>query len=196
MSTQQQPVAAPVDPWEFQRTLMAASDQPLPDEPQINKGVLLYGALILEEGSETIRGLHKALAEIPGASEHLVVIAEHFRQIEKEMHERSVAIRDELKLMADDFTAPVSDANLKEMADGTTDVCVVNSGFSLALGLDGAALYTEVGSSNLSKRNPDTGRIDKTPDGKWIKGRDYFEPDLKKVLDATAAKRAALRQVV
>jgi predicted HAD superfamily Cof-like phosphohydrolase len=196
MSTQQQqqPAISSVDPWEIQRTLMEASAQPLPEEPQINKGVLLYGALILEEGSETMAGLYKAMAEIPGASKHLESIRKHFEAIAQEMHQRSIEIREELKAVPNDFTAAVSAGPLRELADGTTDVAVVNSGFSLALGLDGAALYREVNGSNLSKRNPATGKIDKTPDGKWIKGPDYYEPDVMKVVAATIAQRAARRQ--
>lgn len=68
------------------------------------------------------------------------------------------------------------------MADGTTDLMVTNAGFALALGLPGAALYEEVASSNLTKKNPQTGVIDKTPDGKWIKGAKYREPNIDKVL--------------
>jgi hypothetical protein len=73
--------------------------------------------------------------------------------------------------------------------DGTTDVAVVNCGFALACGLPGSDGYREVALSNISKRNPDTGMIDKTADGKWIKGAEYRAPDLLGVLKAAEKER-------
>lgn len=173
----------PVDPWAMQRALMAASSQNLPDTPELNKGVLLYAALNLEELSEMLRGLTSALSKVADAPAGILAVADMLGRVTREMHETSVEVREVLKTtVPDDFKAPVDDADLIEMADGTTDVTVVNCGFSLALGLDGAACYDEVGGSNLSKANPDTGVIDKTPDGKWIKGRNYRAPDLAKVV--------------
>ena len=50
------------------------------------------------------------------------------------------------------------------------------------------AAYVEVQTSNWSKTNPNTGVIDKTPDGKWIKGVNYRPPNLTAVLAAARAR--------
>lgn len=187
ITTNPQAAPAAVDPWAFQQKLMAASSQLLPEAPQLNKGVVLYGALTLEEVSEMISGLADALAanaEKPG----LVSLSAHFRKNADDMLASSKQIRKELESITD-FSVDIAESHLDEMIDGTTDTTVVNCGFALSLGINGAAFYEEVGRSNLSKRNPDTGKIDKTPDGKWIKGRDFFKPDLKKVLAETTAAR-------
>ncbi len=170
------------DPWHVQRALMQASDQHLPARPELNKGVVLYAALNLEELAETLKGLTSALSKVAGGPAELAAITALLQQTTTAMHENSVAIRAQLAAVPNDFTAPVSREDLLEMADGTTDVTVTNSGFALSLGLDGSACYEEVGLSNLSKANPDTGKIDKTADGKWIKGRDYRAPNLARVV--------------
>lgn len=174
--------AAKTDPWQMQRALMAASDQPLPATPELNKGVVLYAALNLEELSETLKGLTSALNKVENAPAGLMAIAATLSQVATGMHESSLEVRAVLAQVPNDFRAPVQREDLREMADGTTDVTVTNSGFALSLGLDGARCYEEVGESNLSKINPDTGKIDKTPDGKWIKGRNYRAPNLDRVL--------------
>lgn len=180
---------SPVDPWHMQRTLMAASDQHLPAAPELNKGVLLYQRLNLEEGAETLDGLSKALGRLISAPEtaeadkvqliSLLAVIDHARAT---MHTASLSMRSTLEAMRNDFRAELLPEEIKEIADGCTDLTVTNSGLALSLGIDGAACYDEVAGSNLSKRNPDTGRIDKTPDGKWIKGRNYRAPDLGRVI--------------
>ncbi|MDL5034420.1 hypothetical protein QRD43_21130 [Pelomonas sp. APW6] len=49
------------NPWAVQRTLMQASGQTNPTAPVLHKGLLLYAALNLEEGRETLASLVKAL---------------------------------------------------------------------------------------------------------------------------------------
>jgi len=179
------PCATPVkavDPWQMQRTLMAASSQSLPAKPEINRDVMLYAALNLEELSEMVNGLANALGKLAEGPAEVTEVGKVLKQASTEMHEHSLVVRGLLSQVPATFSAPVDAEDLVEMADGTTDVTVVNSGFALALGLDGAACYDEVAGSNLSKINPDTGVIDKTPDGKWIKGRDYRAPNLSKVV--------------
>lgn len=183
------PFKGSVDPWAYQEVLMAASDQHMPAAPELHSGVMLYAALNLEENSEILTGLTKALDRVtkaPGADAGTTAQLERINALLKEaaelMHKNSVEIRTELKTFPVDFRAGLERPEVKEMADGTTDLTVTNAGFALSLGVSGPKCYLKVGSSNLSKRNPDTGRIDKTPDGKWIKGRDYFEPDLMSVL--------------
>jgi predicted HAD superfamily Cof-like phosphohydrolase len=178
-----------IDPWAMQRELMAASGQALPKTPELNKGVLLYAALNLEECQETLRALAKALRRLETLSPlspllALGALAERLQLAALQMHEHSLSIRNTLKTLPDDFRAELLPEEVVEMADGTTDLTVTNCGFALSLGLNGAACYKEVAESNLSKRNPDTGLIEKTPDGKWIKGRNYREPELAKVIFA------------
>ena len=171
----------PIDPWHLQRALMLASGQHLPDRPEINKGVLLYAALTLEELAETIAALTAALDKVEGGAQ-MHRVAQMLGQTAKTMQESSKAIRSELETVPAGFAIFPNDEDLVELADGTTDVAVVNAGFALSLGLDGSRCYAEVGVSNLSKANPDTGVIDKTADGKWIKGRDYKAPNLARVV--------------
>lgn len=187
------------NPWAVQRTLMQASGQTIPAAPVLHKGLLLYAALNLEEGRETLAGLVKALnrtLEQPGLppeiSQTLAAVATHLHDADVQMHEHSLAVRAALGHLPASFTAHLEHSEIREMADGTTDLTVTNSGFALSLGIDGARCYDQVALSNLSKRNPDTGVIDKTPDGKWIKGRDYVEPDLDSVLFSTGTPAMTL----
>lgn len=156
-------------------------------KPELNKGVILYAALNLEESSETIVGIAKAMARLleansAGLPAGFSTIRAGLFEIAEAMHVRSVAIRKQLETVPNDFRADLTREEVKEIADGTTDLMVTNSGFANSLGINGAACYEEVQGSNLSKRNPDTGMIDKKPDGKWIKGHDYREPDLFRVI--------------
>lgn len=173
------------DPWHMQRTLMEASAQTLPVTPELNKGGLLYAALTMEELSETMFVLAAALqkAEPAALGTPLARIRDIFQQAATQLHHHSLNARDILgSAINDNFRITLEEADVVELADGTTDVAVTNSGFALSLGLDGAACYAEVAGSNLSKRNPDTGRIDKTADGKWIKGIAFEKPNLRKTI--------------
>jgi predicted HAD superfamily Cof-like phosphohydrolase len=169
------------DPWAMQRALMAASGQNLPSSPELNKGVILYAALNLEEMAETLQGLCSALSKVQPLAE-LPAITELLADVHTRMLAASKSTRALLATVPDDFRAPLSEEDLLEMVDGTTDTTVTNCGFAASLGVDGATCYREVGGSNLSKANPDTGVIDKTADGKWIKGRNYRAPNLRNVL--------------
>lgn len=176
-----------VDPWKLQKALMRASDQPLPTSPVLNRGGLLYSALLMEEVGETMAGLAKATreADMPATSagpesNALLVIFLLFRNTSQHLLAESKRLRELLQDVNMEFKLPQACAI--EILDGTTDVAVVNSGLALAMGLPGAEAYLEVGCSNLSKANPATGVIDKLPDGKWIKGSQYFPPNLASVL--------------
>jgi len=183
----------------MQRTLMKASGQTLPDSPRLHKGVVLYAALNLEEGAETIDGLKKAmrrvvdLVPVDSRDQNLLAMDNLVTQLEVigvAMKASSKSIRAQLAVVSNDYSAELTEAEVIEMADGTTDLTVTNSGFALSLGIDGAACYNEVAGSNLSKRN-DEGAIDKTPDGKWIKNpKNYREPNLKSVIYPAAPKKA------
>lgn len=168
------------DPWEMQRQLMIASDQTLPRLPTINNGGILYALLIMEETGETLEGLAKVMARLPDQSPEVLSMTNTFAGFAHRLKAMSIVHRENLTRVTID--EPLTPEEAVELFDGTTDISVVNCGFAVALGLPGAAGYNEVARSNLSKINPDTGVIDKTTDGKWIKGRNFFKPNLAYVL--------------
>lgn len=189
----------PRDPWVMQCELMCASGQPVPSTPTLSKNSLMYAALILEEAAEILRdgvvpGMDKVQFQDFGPvmtgpldtleqGKALARVRGKLQSIADDMTQQSVMIRQELALIQDFAHAlDPEDPAAVAIFDGTTDLTVVNCGFALASGLPAAEGYKEVAQSNLSKCNPDTGRIDKTPDGKWIKGAQYREPDLRRVL--------------
>lgn len=169
-----------VDPWALQYKLMDISAQTLPATPHLNKDALLYLALILEETAETFDAVRSAWM-LNTACWHNLNYAEQMDDMRTRMHAASKTMRGELAKMQP-FARQLTMLQAKPILDGTTDIAVVNSGFSLAAGLPGAQAYREVAGSNLSKANPTTGVIDKDPSGKWIKGINYREPDLLQVL--------------
>lgn len=180
--------AGPVDPWAMQSELMRISGQPQPLRPEVNNNTVFYASMILEEGSETMEALADALARHwqgdPRASCPLVVA--NCAHVLARVGTQMLLARADLKALLSDaepFAFPLSRDLAAPIFDGTTDLAVVNSGFALSAGLPGAAGYAEVADSNLSKRNPATGVIDKTPDGKWIKGAMYRAPALDSVLE-------------
>ena len=170
-----------VDPWEMQRELMKASDQTLPYAPRMHNGVLLYAALQLEELAEELNVMSAAAASHPGSPPAgLNAISVAFYQVSRRMRDVSLEVRNTIPTFDCDY--PLSREHAVGLLDGTTDLAVVNAGFALSAGLPGAEGYLEVASSNYSKTNRTTGKIDKTPDGKWIKGQNYFPPNLITVL--------------
>lgn len=178
----------PIDPWEYQRRLMAASDQCMPDTPRITNTSLLYAALIMEETGETLRALQGAMSDARDLTGDEGSIAHTLRGTADMLALRSLAIRSRIECIV--FDEPIlRKEHVVELFDGTTDIAVVNCGFALASGLPGAAGYEDVAGSNLSKVNPDTGKIDKDRGGKWVKGRNFKKPDLLRVLtEHTGAK--------
>jgi predicted HAD superfamily Cof-like phosphohydrolase len=68
-------------------------------------------------------------------------------------------------------------ATAKELAD----VVYVVYGMAVELGVDLDAVVKEVHFSNMSKRMPD-GTVRFREDGKVLKGPNYFEPDIERVL--------------
>jgi len=191
-----------VDIWSYQESLMVASDQKIPpDGPQIHKGVLLYAALMMEELAETQMALAQELRmdsqlsatfnsnfaeaaeeqERQSAKNYIAVALESTAKL---LESRSKLIRAQLSYLPDDWWFLPSRRGAYELLDGITDVAVVVAGFSLSAGFPGREAYDEVGSSNLSKANPITGRIEKDASGKWIKGSAYRAPDMAKVLDS------------
>lgn len=182
---------SPRDPWAMQRDLMLRSNQKMPTSPELNNTSLLYYALILEDSAKLGVAIAEALAEsnttrnlghatgpiwIDDAMIHkIIAVAEVMDTNSKRIRKMTEA--------HGTFVVEMNRAATKKVLDGTTDIAVVNSGFSVGSGLPGGEAYSEVYSSNRSKANPDTGMIDKTSDGKWIKGSNYKEPDYDYLLD-------------
>lgn len=174
-----------VDPWALQRELMELSSQRMPPSPTLHNGVVLYAALCLEELSETVLALSDTILNHETFDGRGNVVAKHLLIAGQTMAQSSLVIRDHLK-HHDLGTHTLTREEARELFDGTTDVAVVNSGFALSAGLPGAAGYAEVVNSNISKKDPTTGVIEKTADGKWIKGPAYFAPNLDSVLELHA----------
>ena len=86
-------------------------------------------------------------------------------------------IREELEEMRE----ALDDKDLIGVADALTDPLYVVYGAGHSFGLDLDATFNEVHRSNMSKLGSD-GKPIYRDDGKVLKGPDYSEPDLKKVL--------------
>lgn len=86
-------------------------------------------------------------------------------------------IREELEEMRE----ALDDKDLIGVADALTDLLYVVYGAGHSFGLDLDATFNEVHRSNMSKLGSD-GKPIYRDDGKVLKGPDYSEPDLKKVL--------------
>lgn len=172
-----------VNPWEMQRALMQMSDQVQPHYAVLSKNSIMYAALILEEAAELIReGMLPAIQRTQNDMDLLPTIHRLLDVTSDQMLVTSLDVRRMLETLPD-FAVALTASEAIGALDGTTDLTVVNCGYALASGLPGAEAYAEVTASNLSKCNPDTGKIDKTPDGKWIKGRNFAKPDLDSLLE-------------
>ena len=68
------------------------------------------------------------------------------------------------------------------VADALTDILYVTYGAGAAFGIDLDKCFEEVHYSNMSKLDRD-GRPIYREDGKILKGPDYFEPNLEKIVE-------------
>jgi hypothetical protein len=153
------------------------SDQSTPPRPEINKDVLLYYGLCVEELAEFGTALEATLVRARWARAGLDstrwVYLERMGEITLLMQKAAEEMKTALKYVEPFNPLIPLRAESRELLDGTTDLAVVNSGMSIAAGFVGEVAYQRTVTSNISKANPDTGKIDKTPDGKWIKGRNF-----------------------
>ena len=76
----------------------------------------------------------------------------------------------------------IENRDLVEVADALTDLLYVVYGAGHTFGLDLDDCFDEVHASNMSKLGND-GRPLKREDGKVLKGPNFFEPDLKSILE-------------
>lgn len=95
----------------------------------------------------------------------------------------TVALRYELiKEELQELFVAMAEKDIVEVADALTDILYVTYGAGHAFGIDLDACFREVQRSNMSKLGED-GKPIYREDGKILKGPNYSEPDLKKVLD-------------
>ena len=88
---------------------------------------------------------------------------------------------DLIKEELEELTEAMQDENLLEVADALTDILYVTYGAGHAFGIDLDKCFKEVQRSNMSKLGED-GKPIYRDDGKVMKGPNYSEPNLKKVL--------------
>lgn len=175
-----------LDVWAMQRRIMAASDQPLPEMPTLGHGFLLYLALTAEELAETFDASLNTMMARPlslSADHQIIQVTSEMINVRDAMNLAATRMRYELARItpaAISYTLTTADA--AAILDGVSDVMVTTAGMAEAAGLPGRAGYVEVQLSNWSKTNPLTGKIDKDPSGKWIKGVNYRQPNMTAVL--------------
>lgn len=76
----------------------------------------------------------------------------------------------------------IENKDIVEVADALTDILYVTYGAGAAFGIDLDKCFEEVHNSNMSKLDRD-GRPIYREDGKILKGPDYFEPNLEKIVE-------------
>ena len=76
----------------------------------------------------------------------------------------------------------IENKDIVEVADALTDILYVTYGAGAAFGIDLDKCFEEVHNSNMSKLDRD-GRPIYRNDGKILKGPDYFEPNLEKIVE-------------
>jgi len=89
-----------------------------------------------------------------------------------------------LELIAEELNElydAISDKDIIAVADALTDILYVTYGAGHAFGVDLDACFDEVQRSNMSKLGED-GKPIYRDDGKVLKGPNYSEPDLERVL--------------
>lgn len=168
--------------WALMRVAMAQSDQDMPLTPRVTKNSLLYYALILEDMAEKASTLHG----IMNRHTHNVGIFQICSHLADTREALEFQARSLKRILASndlpDVRFGLTQAQAEALLDDSMDVHVTSTGFTIACGLPTDTAYAEVQRSNLTKANPETGKVDKTPAGKWIKGAAYEPPNLKRVL--------------
>ena len=89
---------------------------------------------------------------------------------------------DLIKEELDELIEALADKDIVEVADALTDILYVTYGAGAAFGIDLDLCFREVQRSNMSKLGED-GKPMYREDGKVMKGPNYSEPDLARVLE-------------
>lgn len=160
-----------------QRRLMRASDQLTPNRPC---DISIHVADFVANSHAAVR-LARACENFRKVTSDLVggILEEH----------RSPDIQAlfYLGLIAEEFAETLyafGDRDLAGVLDGLTDMQVVEHGAGHSLGLPLESAWHEVANSNRSKIDPESGKIPRSADGKWIKPETFVRPDLARILHA------------
>lgn len=140
-------------------------------------------AALAEENAE----LKKQLKELKPSPYHLV--HEFHVTYSQPIRETPVldipARRMRLELIleeAEEYREAEQQGDLVEMADALADLVYVAYGAAIEHGIDLDAVLEEVQRSNLSKLHHETGLPIYREDGKVLKGKNFFSPDIENVL--------------
>jgi predicted HAD superfamily Cof-like phosphohydrolase len=90
-----------------------------------------------------------------------------------------------LNLIREEFnelSVAESNNDLVEVTDAILDMIVVGVGALLSAGVDVEGAWNEVIRSNMSKIDPDTGKVLKREDGKVLKPASFSPPNLEPFL--------------
>lgn len=133
------------------------------------RSVALYKGLQLEELIEGLDAIFKNHI-FQNSHGHTVTSYEH-----------DTIVR--MKEMCDGFKKGyydnlVTNVDRVELLDSDIDSVYVAVGAALSSGADVQGAWDQIQNSNLSKVNPDTGTMDVDSNGKVVKGRNYFKPNL------------------
>jgi predicted HAD superfamily Cof-like phosphohydrolase len=93
-----------------------------------------------------------------------------------------------LSLILEEYTEledAIAEGHMEGIADALTDILYVTYGAGHAFGIDLDKCFEEVQRSNMSKLGAD-GKPIYRDDGKIMKGPNYSEPDLRKVLNGNS----------
>ena len=83
-----------------------------------------------------------------------------------------------------EFHIAIARKDLAGVADALADIIYVAIGTALEFGIPLDAVWGEVQRSNMAKRDPKTGTVQRRPDGKIIKPEGWRPPDIASVLEA------------
>ena len=96
-----------------------------------------------------------------------------------------VIVRERLQVAIEN----TEERNMVGVADACGDLKYVIQGFELEVGIPSQPVLEEIQASNMSKLNSD-GTVKRRADGKVLKGENYFEANIEKVLRAHGMKLA------
>lgn len=81
----------------------------------------------------------------------------------------------------EEYKRAEKDNDLTEIADALGDMLYIIFGTCIAYGIPIEDVFDEIHNSNMSKL--EDGKILKREDGKVLKGKNYFRPNIKKILE-------------
>lgn len=87
------------------------------------------------------------------------------------------------KLIEEEFFELQESKTQLDQLDALIDILVVTIGAIHSMGADAEGAWREVMRSNLTKIDPDTGKVNKREDGKVLKPDGWTPPDLKPYLE-------------